>query len=134
MKKPRIIKVILISLLLLILITVWYFLSVKEIISIPCLFHKITGLHCPGCGMSRAIISLMHLNVYQAIRYNALVIILVPGLIIYLIFKIKSYINNQPFQLKIPNYLIWLALIITILYGILRNIPLFDFLKPTVVL
>ena len=134
MKKQRIIKTIIYGLLFLLIVIGLYFLYTKKIIVIPCLFHEVTSLYCPGCGMSRALISLVQLNIYQAIRYNALVIVLVPVFIIYLILKIESYINNRPMRFKVPNYIIIIALIVVILYGVLRNIPLFDFLKPTVVL
>lgn len=134
MKKKRIINVIFISLICLAVITGIYFLYIKKIIVIPCVFHELTGLYCPGCGMTRALASLANLEIYQAIRYNALIIFLVPAFLLYIVFKIKSYINNEKNKFNIPNYLLWSALIITILYGILRNIPLFDFLKPTIVL
>jgi|LSQX01.3.fsa_nt_gb hypothetical protein len=134
MKKQRIIKTIIYGLLFLLIVIGLYFLYTKKIIVIPCLFHEVTSLYCPGCGMSRALISLVQLNIYQAIRYNALVIVLVPVFIIYLILKIESYINNRPMRFKVPNYIIIIALIVVVLYGVLRNIPLFDFLKPTVVL
>lgn len=134
MKKKRIINVIFISLICLAVITGIYFLYIKKIIVIPCIFHELTGLYCPGCGMTRALASLANLEIYQAIRYNALIIFLVPAFLLYIVFKIKSYINNEKNKFNILNYLLWSALIITILYGILRNIPLFDFLKPTIVL
>lgn len=97
-------------------------------IGIPCIFYEITHLHCPGCGMSRAIISISKLDFYQAFRYNPLIIILLPFLLIYYI-----YVNIFNGKKKLPQYVWVILLIIVILYGILRNIPVFRFLAPTTV-
>lgn len=35
-----------------------------------CLFRNITGLPCPGCGMTRAFLFLGHGDFYEAIRLN----------------------------------------------------------------
>ena len=32
----------------------------KEVSLIPCIFHSLTDLVCPGCGMTRACIALVH--------------------------------------------------------------------------
>ena len=45
-------------------------------IKIPCIFFELTNLYCSGCGMTRAIKSLITFDFYQAIRYNVLIIIL----------------------------------------------------------
>lgn len=95
----------------------------KYNIGIPCIFFELTNLYCPGCGMTRAIKSLLLLDFSQAIRYNALIIIL-PLLIFSFIFEKK---------VKIPNWIWYLLLIIVILYGILRNITAFNFLAPTII-
>lgn len=73
--------------------------------------------------MTRAIKSLITFDFYQAIRYNVLIIIL-PLLIYSLLFDKKN---------KIPNWIWYLLLIIVILYGILRNIEIFNFLAPTII-
>lgn len=39
----------------------------------PCLFHKVTGLYCPGCGGTRAIIAFLHGEFVQSLRYHPLV-------------------------------------------------------------
>ena len=91
-------------------------------IGIPCIFHKVTGLHCPGCGMTRAITSLIELNPYQAIRYNAL-LLLIPFYGLYWILKMK--------KIKKADIIVYILLVIVIIYGILRNIPMFSFLAPT---
>ena len=35
-------------------------LAPKEVSLIPCVFHLLTDLVCPGCGMTRACIALVH--------------------------------------------------------------------------
>ena len=60
-------------------------LILEDIISIPCPFHFITGLYCPGCGITRMIKSILKLDFYQAFRYNQLLFILLPFFIIIII-------------------------------------------------
>lgn len=98
----------------------------QDNIGIPCFFHELTGLYCPGCGITRAFLSLIKLDLYQAFRYNMLVIILLPFFAMYTIYKLIMKGNK-----KIPNFIWYFLLIITILFGILRNISAFSFLAPT---
>jgi len=37
----------------------------------PCLFHRLTGLSCPGCGMQRFVHALTHGRLAEAVGYNA---------------------------------------------------------------
>lgn len=37
-----------------------------------CLFRRILGIPCPGCGMTRAYLSLLHLNITSAFFYHPL--------------------------------------------------------------
>ena len=119
--KKRIIKVISkISILLLILLG-YYFLNRYYNIAIPCLFHKFTNLYCPGCGITRCLFSLLEFNFIKAFNYNPLVTILLPPFIIYEVVNMYNYILNKPI-LKIPKFIVNLLLIITIIFGVLRNI------------
>ncbi|MBR2705387.1 MAG: DUF2752 domain-containing protein [Clostridia bacterium] len=93
---------------------------------IPCIFHEITGFYCPGCGGTRMCLSLLKLDIYQAFRYNILLTISIPFIILHLICK---YIFKMKYS--IPNWFIYLLIIIVILFGVLRNIPYFSFLAPT---
>lgn len=108
----------------------YYILNKYLNISIPCLFHEITGFFCPGCGITRMFFSLLELNFYQAFRFNPLVFILIILGVIYWLIKllIKKFLN---ISIVIPNNVYYILLIIVIIFGILRNIPGFEFLGPT---
>ena len=93
-------------------------------IGIPCPVLTVTGLYCPGCGMTRAAISLLHLDMYQSFRYNALLFFIPPLYGIY-------YLANK-YQWKKSGGAIMLSmLILAIGYGISRNIPALSWMAPT---
>lgn len=113
-------------LLLISFLIIFLFLNKVFNFAIPCLFHEITNLYCPGCGITRMFLALFKLDFYQAFRYNPLVFILLILSIVYFLVKKIGKLN-----FKFPNYIYYYLLVIVIIYGILRNIPLFSFLAPT---
>ena len=90
---------------------------------LPCVFNKVTGLYCPGCGMTRAVNSIMNFKFYQALRFNALVVIMPITLAAY-------YIAEYNKWSQISKVIMFIMFIIVIGYGILRNIPAFSYLAP----
>ena len=119
-----------IGIFLFFLFIIYYLLNKKIGIGIPCVFHELTGLYCPGCGITRLLFSLLELNFFQAFRSNPLVFILLILIILYLILKL--ILKRFNINLTIPNYIYYFLLIIVILFGILRNIPGFEFLRPII--
>ena len=110
----------------------YYFLNLEFGFSIPCLFHKLTNFYCPGCGITRMLFSIIRLDFYQAFRYNPLVFIM---LLLYILYKFLSIVVALCFKrkIKIPKHIYYIILIIVILFGIVRNlpVPVFEYLKPT---
>ena len=97
---------------------------------IDCPIHYLFHIYCPGCGLTRMIISIFKLDFYQAFRYNPYIFILLVLFILYGIYALITYIITK----KKPHISIKLLTgiaISLIVYMILRNIPLFDFLAPT---
>ena len=43
-------------------------------ILLPCIFHKLTGLYCPGCGGTRAVYWLLKGNVAYSLHYHSIVL------------------------------------------------------------
>lgn len=123
--KKRIIKVISIVLVLIMLLLGYYFLNSLFHIGIPCIFHKITGYQCPGCGITRALFSLIQGDIKKAFSYNQLIFFLAPFIIAYFIYTNYIYILGKR-QSKIAQNIITITsvilIIITIAYGIIRNI------------
>ena len=110
---------------LIILLLVYLVVGKKLHFYIPCYIHEITGLYCPGCGVTRMLLSILKLDFYQAFRYNPFLFILSPfGAVLYLENIYALYTNKKPLYKKIDNR-IWITLIILLLlYGIIRNIYL----------
>ena len=45
---------------------------VRYLVGLPCLFKYLFGFPCPGCGMTSAVISALHLSFADAFRHHAM--------------------------------------------------------------
>ena len=101
----------------------------------PCVFHKCTGLHCPGCGTTRALHALLHGRVWAAFRYNALIVMSLPLLALALARYTRSvFASPQPHppRRRLADWT-WPALALLLAFWVLRNLPFhpFTWLAPT---
>ena len=60
-----------------------------------CLFKNITGKECFNCGMTRAFLSIVHLDFKQAIGYNKNVVIIFPMTVIIYLYSWYRYIYKR---------------------------------------
>lgn len=106
-----------------------FFINPEKNTIFPCFFHFATNLDCPGCGMTRALYSLLHLKFWQAFRYNPLIYLFVS---IAAFFGISGYIyliTGKLIKLKldIPKPFILGLVVVIVAFVILRNIPVEPF-------
>ena len=102
---------------------VYYIFSSITHIYIPCIFHLLTGLYCPGCGVTRMIISILKGDYKEAFHYNQILFISTPIILILIIDLIISNYNNKiPIYKKLPNWIYYIYIIILIIFMIIRNI------------
>ena len=95
-----------------------------------CVFHALTGLNCPGCGMTRALYALLHGNLRLALRDNALFILTLAALAVRGGQFVVRKIRHQPATFNIsPNFL-WLFLVVAFVFAVVRNLPGFEWLSP----
>lgn len=99
-------------------------------IRIPCIIYEVTGFSCPGCGISHYFIDLFHLDFGEAFKENALVAVLFPCFILLFVLKHTAFKNKKNLYKKILNIFCIISIIAAILFGIIRNIPGFEFLRP----
>ena len=126
-KKPSL-KHVLFALLLISLAVIWFFILEKIHYNCPWLY--LFHVYCPGCGGMRMILSILHLDFYQAFRYNPFLFILFILGLIYLIIMLIIYKKKKVFILPSRNFWIFI-LILLVLFAVLRNFETFSYLIPT---
>ena len=90
-----------------------------------CLFKEFTGYKCPGCGSQRAIHYLLNLEIGQAFRENAILVISIPYLIVGFAFELVKEPNARFLiwrQRLFGKIAILIILVIVIGFWILRNL------------
>ena len=95
-----------------------------------CLFHALTGLNCPGCGMTRALYALLHGHVRLALKDNALLVLALAALLIPLVRLGTLAMRGKPAGFDIPPKVLWLFLVVALVFAVLRNLPGFGWLCP----
>ena len=118
----RLRHVFLISLAVLCVAVLLLILSLNGL-RIPCVFNKITGLSCPGCGNTRAVMALFHLDIVKAFSYN----LLFPIEFFYIgwvyIFSAFNYIKKKSFSYQTPfKYLDYFVFGAVVVWSVVRNI------------
>ena len=108
----------------------FFFDPVKNHFYPVCLFHKYTGLECPGCGATRALYALLHGNLLVALHDNALLV----GLILLSVIRggwlVAEKMRGQAKAAFFPPRFFWPLLITGLVFGVIRNLPWFSFLSP----
>lgn len=107
-----------------------YFKNPEQIFYV-CPSQSIFHIFCSACGLTRSVYHLLHLDIVTAFNYNQFFIISLPLLLYYYI----SYFLKLFFIIKMPiikhkKILIFIWLALFLLYGILRNFEIFNFLAP----
>ena len=88
-----------------------------------CLFHRVTGLLCPGCGSLRALHQLLHGRLGAAFRFNPMLIAALP-LVVALVFRFAARESRcEPGRPLISGRWFWVLGFITLVVSIWRNLP-----------
>lgn len=86
-------KILKISILILIGLTILFFFIIKfgKLTGSICLIRGITGIPCPSCGMSRAIHSVINGDILNAFRFHPLFWLPFLFAVLFIIFKRKFF-------------------------------------------
>lgn len=95
----------------------------------PCPFHAITGLFCPGCGITRALHALVHFDLVRALAMNALVVLSLPLLAVMVVqgFTQRALLPKSVARVVFDGRW-WIGALLV--FGIARNLPGLEILAP----
>jgi hypothetical protein len=87
-----------------------------------CPIYLATHWLCPGCGSTRALHSLLHLDIQSALRYNALFTLLFPIACLWIVFIVYRTMRYDQFpNLAFPRSLAVCLIVTVVLFTIARN-------------
>ncbi|MEU5840990.1 DUF2752 domain-containing protein [Rhodococcus sp. NPDC047139] len=94
----------------------------------PCPTYSLFGILCPGCGSSRMLYSILHLDIPAALHYNALgLLALVVLLVVFGVWTVgRARATPMPRWTRF-RWAPHLVLILTALWFVVRNIPVAPF-------
>lgn len=93
-----------------------------------CYFHRITGLHCAGCGGTRAFFAFLKGNLALSWRMNPLFLIgLVAGAFYLAAAFLEKKTGRRPAWTRISAKAGWTILALILVFWVVRNIPQWPF-------
>lgn len=92
-------------------------------IGLVCPVRFVTGLKCPGCGVTHMCLALMRLDFAMAFMANPALFLSAPLLMIIFIPYLAGYIRTGSRQMRSwQNTVLWICITFLVLYGIVRNV------------
>ena len=89
---------------------------------IPCVFNLVTGMQCPGCGISRMFLALLKLDFTAAAQYNLLVLCLLPFALALFLYKTWKYVKNGETAMSMSEKILYcISLVLCFVFFIVRN-------------
>lgn len=90
---------------------------------IPCMFHTLTGLDCPSCGVTRMCMALLRLDFEAAFGYNAAIFCLLPlGIAVA---ARQTYIYVRYGRVRLERWAtaaVVLMIVVLLVFGVVRNL------------
>ncbi len=98
---------------------------------IPCPIKTITGLYCPGCGISRMFIALIHGDIQTAVSSNIVVFFMLPFFAAgYVRHQYRFIRYNEKGLKRWENVMTMICIFILLAFAVVRNIFPIDILVP----
>ena len=127
---------IFVSLLITSIIIIFFVLLYKYIFNnsfsiSSCFFYEHLGIYCPGCGCTRAFISLLNFDIINSFYYNSAVLYSVIILFLYLFTQtIDRLFKHEKHLMPYSNFYLYTGISILLLNCIIRNVLLLIFKIP----
>ena len=92
-------------------------------LGLDCIIYENTGLKCPGCGVTRMCMNILHFNFKAAYANNQLLFVALPIAFMWLLYKMVIYIRTGKLSnSKLENICLYIFMIAIVVFTIVRNI------------
>lgn len=92
-------------------------------LALPCPFRAVTGLLCPGCGVTRLCLALLRGDVAAAWRANPALLLLLPVLAVLAARLAVRYVREgRTVPTRGESALVWVLIALLAVWGIVRNL------------
>ena len=101
-----------------------------------CQLHSLTGLHCPGCGMTRFVAAALRGDLSQAAAYNAVGLVALPFVTVWVLHQVWAWLwGVTPRRWLSPRWygrVTAVFIAVVSIFFVLRNVPVepFTLLAP----
>lgn len=95
-----------------------------------CVFHRLTGWHCAGCGMTRALRELTRGHWLAALRLNPLLVAMLPVVAVGLGLDLLGWVRGPQRRtpaLRPAPWMIKALIVLVFAFWVLRNLPWWPF-------
>ncbi len=115
-------KVIAGALTLLTIGTAYAFFVMLTKKSIPCVFHSLTGLKCPGCGVSRMFLALFRFDLKEAFIANGAILCMLPLMSATAARFVYVYVRRGTVRDRAAEISVWFMVGVLLVFGVVRNV------------
>lgn len=91
-------------------------------LALPCPFHAVTGLQCPGCGVTRMCLALLRGDLADAWAANPVLLLLLPVLGLLAVRMALRYVREgRTLGPRWEGALCWALIAALVVWGVARN-------------
>lgn len=87
-----------------------------------CLFRRLTGFDCPGCGSQRALHALLHGEIGMAWRFNPFVFFAVPVIVFYTCAEAVRRRRPRLYAAAVNPFILGALLLAVLVFTVVRNL------------
>jgi hypothetical protein len=98
----------------------------RHMVTPPCPYLTLTGIACPGCGLTRCLHFLLRGDLPRAFGYNPWAFVIAPAAVA---FFLLPTVATDARTLSLRTGISWVMLVVTLAFWVWRNTTAYPFMR-----